>query len=63
MEGRREDVETSRSPFSYVISLPLEVDGLSHIWTFVAWYMLWCQTGQSAPISSQILMSIWPFFK
>ena len=36
MEGRREDVETSPSSFSYVISLLREVDGLFHIWLFVA---------------------------
>ena len=31
MEGRREDVETSPSPFSSAVSLPREVDGLSEI--------------------------------
>ena len=32
MEGRREDVETSPSPFSSAVSPPREVDGLSRIW-------------------------------
>ena len=32
MEGRREDVETSPSPFSSAISTTREVDGLSEIW-------------------------------
>ena len=32
MEGRREDVETSPSPFSSAVSPPREVDGLSQIW-------------------------------
>ena len=32
MEGRREDVETSLSPFSSAVSSPREVDGLSPIW-------------------------------
>ena len=32
MEGRRKDVDTSRSPFSYAVSPPREVDGLSQIW-------------------------------
>ena len=32
MEGRREDVETSPSPFSTALSPPREVSDLSHIW-------------------------------
>ena len=32
MEERHEDVETSPSPFSYTVSRPREVDGLSQIW-------------------------------
>ena len=32
MEGRCEDVETSPSPFSSVVSPPHEVDSLSQIW-------------------------------
>ena len=32
MEGRCEDVETSPSPFSHVVSPPREVNGLSQIW-------------------------------
>ena len=32
MEGRREDVETSPSPFSSAVSPPHEVNVLSHIW-------------------------------
>ena len=32
MEGRREDVETSPSPFSSTVFPPREVDGLSQIW-------------------------------
>ena len=31
MEGRREDVEASPSPFSSVVFPPREVDGLSQI--------------------------------
>ena len=32
MEGRRDDVETTPSPFSSVISPPREVDGLYRVW-------------------------------
>ena len=32
MEGRREYVETSPSPFSSAVSPPHEVDDLSQIW-------------------------------
>ena len=33
MQGRREDVETSPSPFSSAVSPPREVGGLSQIWS------------------------------
>ena len=33
MKGRRDDVDTSPSPFSSLVSLPPEVDGLSQIWS------------------------------
>ena len=32
MEGRREDVQTSPSPFSSAVSPSSEVEGLSQIW-------------------------------
>ena len=37
MEGRHEDVETSPSPFSYVVSPIREVDGL-----FLNFAVAWC---------------------
>ena len=54
MEGRREDVETSPSPFSSAVSSPRDVD-------FFAWCKLRRQRGRSAAINPQALMSIWPF--
>ena len=60
MEGRRGDVETSPSLFSSAVSPPREMDGLSQMWPFPG--VLRRQSGRSADISSQALMSIWPSF-
>ena len=40
MEGRRGDVETSPSPFSYAVSPPREVERLSHSLLLPGIYML-----------------------
>ena len=62
MEGSREDVETSPSPFSSAVSPPREVDGVSQIWSLPGTYILGCQSERSADICSRVFMSIWPFF-
>ena len=56
MEGRREDVETYHSPS---VSPHREVDDFSQMYPLPDI----CQSGRSAIVRSQALMSIWPFFK
>ena len=48
MEGRREDVEISPSPFFSVVSPPREIDSLSQTWPLPG--MLRRQNGRSAAI-------------
>ena len=62
MEGRREDGETSPSLLYSAVSPPREVDGLSQIWPLPGIICYGAKVDGSAAISSQALMSIWPFF-